>query len=46
MAFRQDFKNHFSVVNGLLEKANIAKAIGYLNKLEKVTNDISFFITF
>ncbi|SNS92561.1 Sensor histidine kinase YesM [Anaerovirgula multivorans] len=42
LAFQHDFKNHLSIVNGLLEKANIAEAIGYLNKLEKVTNSLSF----
>ncbi|MDI0264448.1 GHKL domain-containing protein [Clostridioides difficile] len=42
ISFRHDFKNHLAIVNGLLKKGQISKAQDYLNKLEKVTSDLSF----
>ncbi|NMS91177.1 GHKL domain-containing protein [Clostridioides difficile] len=42
ISFRHDFNNHLAIVNGLLKKGQISKAQDYLNKLEKVTSDLSF----
>ncbi|MCC0637971.1 sensor histidine kinase [Clostridioides sp. ES-S-0001-02] len=42
MSFRHDFNNHLAIVNGLLKKGEILKAQEYLNKLEKITSDLSF----
>ncbi|HBG2922716.1 TPA: GHKL domain-containing protein [Clostridioides difficile] len=42
ISFRHDFNNHLAIVNGLLKKDQILKAQDYLNKLEKVTSDLSF----
>ncbi|GAB6109122.1 sensor histidine kinase [Fusibacter bizertensis] len=41
-AFRHDIKNHWVVLNSLLEKGENQKASEYLNKLEVVTDAFSF----
>lgn len=42
MSFKHDFNNHLAIVNGLLKRGEILKAQEYLNKLEKITSDLSF----
>lgn len=41
-SFRHDFKNHMLILRGIIEKGNLNEAISYLNKLDNVTNELSF----
>lgn len=42
-AFRHDIKNHFSVLNGLLNTGQIEEAKCYLKKLETAASSLTFF---
>lgn len=41
-AFRHDIKNHLAVLNGLLAKENSEEARAYLQKLERISDSLSF----
>lgn len=40
--FRHDIQNHLTVLNGLLKSGHVSEAVSYLNKMEALSDSLSF----